>query len=209
MRRRCAGALPQAKELYLRDLPPQYTSAKHEEHLQRALKAFHATARGPSVPTYEARLKEVNASSPQRQQSSRCGPSPQECTAMWKAGRQLCDAISCTGRPCVGELHNPKEMPHNSQFRATLACSCGRSRSLVSYLYSRMSFRGQLFIFRSQRGDPFESETANGDFLDAACCRSLTRFALPPHRMSFFWVLENNAPLIHHHYTRHATTHTL
>ncbi|XP_057456166.1 uncharacterized protein LOC130747293 isoform X2 [Lotus japonicus] len=133
----CQRAIPAAKEIYLKDLPDCYPTSQHEDHLDKALHAFHSMVKGPSVQVFARKLEE-------------------ECTSIWKSGRQLCDAISLTGKPCMHQRHDvetsnsnigaspPSHKPHSSGYFFLHACACGRSRQL--------------------RPDPFDFESA-----DASC----------------------------------------
>ncbi|MBA0633329.1 hypothetical protein Godav_001948 [Gossypium davidsonii] len=127
----CERALPAAKDIYLKDLPACYPTSQHEAHLQKALHAFHSMVRGPAVELFAKKLEE-------------------ECTSMWKSGRQLCDAVSLTGKPCLHQRHDLQtdELPsgtlakrHSSGYVFLHACACGRTRRL--------------------RSDPFDFESAN------------------------------------------------
>jgi hypothetical protein len=80
------AALPIALEIYSRALPPQYTRAVHEARLAAAESHVRAFVVGPSREATLARLG-------------------RECLGVWQAGRQLCDAISLTGRPCAFRVH--------------------------------------------------------------------------------------------------------
>lgn len=130
----CQRAIPAAKEIYLKDLPACYPTPQHEAHLDKALHAFRSMVKGPAVELFAKRLEE-------------------ECTSIWKSERQLCDAVSLTGKPCMHQRHDvdasnsepgtsPK--PHSSGYFFLHACACGRSRQL--------------------RPDPFDFESA-----DASC----------------------------------------
>ncbi|RYR42949.1 uncharacterized protein [Arachis hypogaea] len=130
----CQKAIPTAKEIYLKDLPPCYPTSQHEAHLEKALHAFHAMVKGPAVQHFAKNLEE-------------------ECTSIWKSGRQLCDAVSLTGKPCMHQRHDVEignldsgdsHKPHSSGYFFLHACACGRSRQL--------------------RPDPFDFESA-----DAIC----------------------------------------
>ncbi|GMH12517.1 hypothetical protein Nepgr_014358 [Nepenthes gracilis] len=127
----CQRSLPAALEVYLKDLPDYYPTSQHEAHLEKALRAFHSMVRGTSVQQFMKMLED-------------------ECTSIWKSGRQLCDAISLTGQQCMHPRHdvekdglpsNVEGKPHSSGFVFLHACACGRSRRL--------------------RADPFDFETAN------------------------------------------------
>lgn len=130
----CEKSLPIAKELYLNELPSCYPTSQHEAHLERGLVAFKSMVKGPAVQIYMKKLKD-------------------ECTSIWSSGRQLCDAVSLTGKPCMHKRHSVGTddllstddiKPHSSGFVFLHACACGRSRQLQS--------------------DPFEFETANTTF---------------------------------------------
>lgn len=124
----CEKAFPVAKEVYLDDLPPCYPSFQHENHLKKALRALTSMVKGPAVQLYMKKLKD-------------------DCTSIWSSGRQLCDAVSLTGKPCMHQKHDIKTLstdeikPHSSGYVYLHACACGRSRRL--------------------RPDPFDFETAN------------------------------------------------
>lgn len=116
----CQRVIPAAKEIYLKDLPACYPTAQHEAHLDKALHAFRSMVKGPAVELFSKKLEE-------------------ECTSIWKSGRQLCDAVSLTGKPCMHQRHDvetsnsdlgtsPK--PHSSGYFFLNACACGRSRQL-------------------------------------------------------------------------------
>ncbi|KAG4167887.1 hypothetical protein ERO13_A13G223800v2 [Gossypium hirsutum] len=118
----CERALPAAKDIYLKDLPACYPTSQHEAHLQKALHAFHSMVRGPAVELFAKKLEE-------------------ECTSMWKSGRQLCDAVSLTGKPCLHRRHDLQTdelpsgtltKPHSSGYVFLHACACGRTRRLRS-----------------------------------------------------------------------------
>lgn len=146
----CQRALPSAKEVYLSDLPACYPTSKHEVQLEKALRAFCSMVKGPAVPLYMKQLEE-------------------ECTSIWSSGRQLCDAVSLTGKPCMHQRHDVETdglvsidvvKPHSSGFVFLKACACGRSRLLQS--------------------DPFDFETANitsSNFAD--CDKLLPSLQLP------------------------------
>eukprot|EP01018_Ginkgo_biloba_P020644 Gb_15944 [translate_table: standard] len=151
----CERALPAAKEVYMKGLPPCYPTALHKSQLEKALRAFRAMVRGPAVHLFPQKLKE-------------------DCEAIWKSGRQLCDAISLTGKPCVHETHDVTlasstesaesekavVKSHSSGFVFLHACACGRSRRL--------------------RNDPFDFESANVTFFHFPNCEDLLpSFSMP------------------------------
>ncbi|XP_023534099.1 uncharacterized protein LOC111795761 [Cucurbita pepo subsp. pepo] len=143
-------ALPAAKEVYLRDLPACYPTSQHEAHLEKALLAFHSMVKGPAVQHFAKRLEE-------------------ECKSIWNSGRQLCDAVSLTGKPCMHQRHSTEngdspseamQKTHSSGYVFLHACACGRSRRL--------------------RSDPFDFEAANVTFNRFADCDNfLPVFQLP------------------------------
>ncbi|KAL8501309.1 hypothetical protein ACS0TY_020742 [Phlomoides rotata] len=142
----CENAFPVAKEVYLDDLPSCYPSFQHEDHLKKALCALASMVKGPALQFYMKRLKD-------------------ECTSIWSSGRQLCDAVSLTGKPCIHQKHDIKSLstdeikPHSSGFVYLHACACGRSRRL--------------------RPDPFDFETANVVYNFAECDKLLPSVKLP------------------------------
>ncbi|XP_076919984.1 uncharacterized protein LOC143580973 [Bidens hawaiensis] len=121
----CQRALPVAKDVYLNGLPTCYPTSLHETHLVKALTFFKSMVKGPAVQHYLKKLED-------------------ECTSIWVSGRQLCDAVSLTGKPCIRQRHELTSQPHSSGFVFLHACACGRSRQL--------------------RLDPFDFETANVTF---------------------------------------------
>lgn len=127
----CERALPAAKEVYLNNLPACYPTSQHEAHLEKALHAFHSMVKGPAVQCFAKKLED-------------------ECTHIWKSGRQLCDAVSLTGKPCMHQRHDVQTdqpdleagaKPHSSGYVFLRACTCGRTRKL--------------------QADPFDFESAN------------------------------------------------
>ncbi|CAN4098946.1 unnamed protein product [Withania somnifera] len=147
---RCQKALPVAKETYLNELPPCYPTSQHKAHLERALRAFNSMVKGPAVQLYLQKLED-------------------ECTSIWTSGRQLCDAVSLTGKPCMHQRHDVESgslcssdeiKPHTSGYVFLHACACGRSRLL--------------------RPDPFDFEKANVTFNSMDCDKLLPAIQLPP-----------------------------
>lgn len=126
----CQRVLPAAKEIYLKGLPAFYPTRMHEVQLQKALRSFGSMVKGPAVRVFSKKLED-------------------ECRAIWESGRQQCDAVSLTGRPCKhrrhGDFFSSDAMEqHSSGYVFLHACSCGRSRRL--------------------RDDPFDFQTANVSF---------------------------------------------
>ncbi|KAK9158650.1 hypothetical protein Scep_005224 [Stephania cephalantha] len=139
----CQRALPAAKGVYLKDLPVCYPTTLHESQLQKALRAFNSMVKGPAVEIFRQKLED-------------------ECTGFWRSGRQLCDAVSLTGKPCMHQRHNvgvdgpvqgSEVKPHSSGFVFLHACSCGRLRRL--------------------RDDPFDFDSANITFNHFPDCDDL------------------------------------
>ncbi|KAK1364719.1 hypothetical protein POM88_040280 [Heracleum sosnowskyi] len=97
----------------------------HKAHLEKALGAFSSMVKGPAVQLYLKKLEE-------------------ECTSIWSSGRQLCDAVSLTGKSCMHQRHDvgscnqlaqDEIKPHSSGFVFLHACACGRLRRLCAYLF--------------------------------------------------------------------------
>ncbi|KAJ4806031.1 Protein SMG8 [Rhynchospora pubera] len=111
----CESALPVAREVYLRDLPPFYRTCTHKEHLTKALEAFRAAVKGPAVNAFMIKLEK-------------------DCNSIWENGRQQCDVSSLTGKPCMLQRHNMDDSvvkrQHCSGYFFLHACACGRSRTL-------------------------------------------------------------------------------
>ncbi|KAK9124117.1 hypothetical protein Sjap_013719 [Stephania japonica] len=139
----CQRALPAAKGVYLKDLPACYPTSLHELQLQKALRAFNSMVKGPAIEIFRQKLEH-------------------ECTGIWRSGRQLCDAVSLTGNPCMHQRHNvgvdgpvqgSEVKPHSSGFVFLHACACGRLRRL--------------------RDDPFDFDSANITFNHFPDCDDL------------------------------------
>ncbi|KAG2662674.1 uncharacterized protein LOC120650425 isoform X2 [Panicum virgatum] len=135
----CQRVLPAAKELYLKGLPAFYTTRMHEVQLQMALRSFCSMVKGPAVRLFSKKLED-------------------ECQTIWESGRQQCDAVSLTGRPCMHRRHvnfssSDAVEQHSSGYVFLHACACGRSRRL--------------------REDPFDFQTANVSFNCFANCEDL------------------------------------
>ncbi|CAD6248912.1 unnamed protein product [Miscanthus lutarioriparius] len=114
--------------------------------LQKALRSFGSMVKGPAVRVFSKKLED-------------------ECRAIWESGRQQCDAVSLTGRPCKHRRHgdfssSDAMKQHSSGYVFLHACACGRSRRL--------------------RDDPFDFETANVSFSCFQNCDDLLpTLALP------------------------------
>lgn len=146
----CQRALSAAKEVYLKDLPACYPTSQHEAHLVKALQSFKSMAKGPALKMFLQKLED-------------------ECLSVWKSGRQLCDAVSLTGKPCVHQRHNVESShltsetnakPHSSGYVFLHACACGRSRQL--------------------RDDPFDFASANIKFNCFPNCEKLLQLLQLP-----------------------------
>ncbi|KAF7823334.1 Protein SMG8 isoform A [Senna tora] len=149
----CQRVIPAAKEIYLKDLPACYPTSQHEAHLGKALHAFFSMVKGPAVQPFAKKLEE-------------------ECTLIWKSGRQLCDAVSLTGKPCMHQRHDVEtdnsdlgasSKAHSSGYFFLHACACGRSRQL--------------------RPDPFDFESADTSCL-SDCDKLLPTLKLPETKVT-------------------------
>ena len=80
------NVLPVALEIYARALPPQYTRQVHESRVSAAEAHIKLHVVGPARQATLARLR-------------------RECMSVWQAGRQMCGAVSLTGRPCAFRVH--------------------------------------------------------------------------------------------------------
>lgn len=147
----CQKALPAAKDIYLNELPACYPTSMHMIHMEKALHAFRSMVKGPAVELFVKKLED-------------------ECTAIWTCGRQLCDFISLTGKPCMHQRHGVASdgefsddgmvKPHSSGLVFLQACACGRSRELLS--------------------DPFDFGAANiTSKCFEKCCKLLPELQLP------------------------------
>jgi len=142
---RCSKVLPQAERAYQDGLPAHYTEQYHLDKLSEACEVFKQHARGPAQEKYLAQLET-------------------HCEKHWHQGRQMCEQRSCTGSPCIKQLHDIVErvdsqlptMPHSSQISMKSACNCGRTQT--------------------DRDDPFCHKEANYTFYElasAGCCNKL------------------------------------
>ncbi|XP_043230940.1 protein SMG8-like isoform X2 [Amphibalanus amphitrite] len=157
---RCAKVLPMAVSAYQEGLPARYSLDFHNRKLLSAMAVFRLHARGPCCGQYLARLEE-------------------ECGRLWRQGRQICEALSLTGNPCINPVHRlpgqPEdeddlehrrpEMDHCSGVRYLSTCNCGRRQR--------------------QRDDPFTVRRANYEFYAAlaeSCCGGLQQHEFPVFR---------------------------
>ncbi|CAO3691432.1 unnamed protein product [Umbelopsis ramanniana] len=150
----CAESMHKSVDAYSKELPPYYTEQYHYLKRDIALNMYELFAQGPCYNEYKARLLD-------------------ECDAIWKKGRQKCEARSLTGRECClkrGHEHQKIDhqdtseddqdgevsgrIPsgaHNSGYRPLHACNCGKSQRI--------------------REDPFTLQSANiGFFQSFTCC---------------------------------------
>jgi hypothetical protein len=81
--------------------------------MTRVVSAFRSKATGSARPRFEAQLRT-------------------ECMHIWQNGRQLCDACSLTGQPCILRKHG-SDTPHTSGVQSRRSCSCG---TLDLHMYS-------------------------------------------------------------------------
>ncbi|CAG8613753.1 4507_t:CDS:2, partial [Acaulospora morrowiae] len=144
----CAQVLRKAIDIYLSESPTYYNKQYHEIKLERALRFYMPSARGPCIQSYAEKLKE-------------------ECRNIWERGRQKCEKRSLSGHECVLGLNHDSEnidsggkyggvkkiAKHRSSFRSLHACNCGRSRK--------------------ERDDPFDLIDANVNFFQFPnCCNA-------------------------------------
>ncbi|KAJ6937719.1 hypothetical protein NC652_012123 [Populus alba x Populus x berolinensis] len=74
--------------MYLKGLPVCDPTAQHEANLEKAMRVFLSMVRGPAVLQFAKKLED-------------------ECSiSIWKSGRQLCDAVSLTGKQCTHQRHS-------------------------------------------------------------------------------------------------------
>lgn len=81
--------------------------------LAQAKRIFSQHARGPACEKYIKQLEE-------------------DCVRVWKAGRQLCEAISLTGNPCVNEVGIKSELYMTYHFLPDCTLSLQLHRLLES-----------------------------------------------------------------------------
>lgn len=74
------------------------------------------------------------------------------CYELWWKDHQRCEAVSVTGHNCKHGDHEGTQIPHNSGYRFTSSCNCGRKQMA--------------------RNDPFTLKEANYDFYRQGftCC---------------------------------------
>ncbi|KAL8159416.1 LOW QUALITY PROTEIN: hypothetical protein V2J09_000953 [Rumex salicifolius] len=93
----CQRVLPAAMDVYMKDLPALYPTSQHEAHLEKALRFYQSKVKGPSLIQFMKKMED-------------------DCTSIWKSGRQLCDAVSLTGKPCMHQKHDNEEKQHCSGY---------------------------------------------------------------------------------------------
>lgn len=160
---------PLALAVYTKALPPCYPTLLHQSHLEKALRMFQAMVRGPAVALYTTKLKG-------------------ECEAIWKSGRQLCDAVSLTGRPCIHKVHDVLE-----DFAGALLSDKFEAKSSEIKVNEKLNLSdksdgkhakphssGLVFLHacacgrsRRLREDPFDYESANVTFFQFPNCEDL------------------------------------
>ena len=154
----CRRAYKSSRNMYLLDLPEMYPFSLHLQHIKIAMKIFRQQSIGPLQEYY-------------------CKQLYFEFNEIWKNGRQSCDQISLTGRPCCRPIHNGKNINlfatkknqsakfaeerhkkfgqdpqgHFSGFSSSHACNCGRTIS--------------------KREDPFDLFDANIYYFQKSCCK--------------------------------------
>lgn len=172
----CKRVLPSALEVYLKGLPPCYPTSLHKAHLEKAVRAFCSMVRGPAVPMFVAKLRH-------------------ECETVWRSGRQLCDARSLTGRPCIHQVHEVSEgvivgmMKSTSRRDAQVkeqenvkSISTAKESSAHKPHSSGVFFLHACACGRSRklREDPFDFGSANVTFSQFPNCENmLPTFTLP------------------------------
>eukprot|EP00250_Pteridium_aquilinum_P006414 c16350_g1_i1 orf=633-4841(-) len=161
----CKRMFPSALAVYTKALPPCYPTLVHQSHLEKALHMFVRVVRGPAVPEFTNRLKD-------------------ECEAVWKSGRQLCDAVSLTGRPCIHKVHDVSQGSSDTLFEAkSLEARSNEQFNLPGKAVSghaKPHSSGLVFLHacacgrsRKLREDPFDFESANTGFFQFSNCEDL------------------------------------
>nr|CAG4651668.1 EOG090X02WG [Triops cancriformis] len=121
------------------------------EKLTAACAMFASQARGPATDRWLTSLQE-------------------ECDEVWASGRQVCEAPSLTGKPCIQPQHrtHPDQsgslpvLPHSSGYRMVSACNCGSKQG--------------------NRDDPFDVKSANFTFyyyMNEECCHRFQAVNFP------------------------------
>ncbi|XP_055641319.1 nonsense-mediated mRNA decay factor SMG8 [Toxorhynchites rutilus septentrionalis] len=106
----CEHGLELAMVNYKEMLPHHYSATFHEKKYQQAHEMYMQYARGPSVETYEKRLKAY-------------------CDSIWLNGRQQCEYPSLRGNPCILGKHKANDATdHSSGVVFVSACNCGRTQ---------------------------------------------------------------------------------
>ncbi|GAX83369.1 hypothetical protein CEUSTIGMA_g10794.t1 [Chlamydomonas eustigma] len=116
-------AVQAASKAYLMGLPQRYSTKAHRAALYRAQHLLSGWARGPAKGQASRQLKEV-------------------CETLWRQGRQQCEAVSVTGRPCIleaghnanGSLRDGREgqgVSHQSGFLVTRSTVTGKIQKTI------------------------------------------------------------------------------
>jgi len=150
----CERVIPGCHKIYQDRLPTVYSEKLHKARMKKAADYLKSNSVGPCQPAYVENLEKI-------------------LKTYWEDGRQACNAVSLTGRPCVYRLHSlpgQKSLPcakgdegatakhHSTGFNNRHACSCGKTQY--------------------QRGDPFDLEEANERFYKRDCCRQYVSYNL-------------------------------
>ncbi|CAN6460556.1 unnamed protein product [Victoria cruziana] len=156
----CQKALPAAIQVYMEGLPPCYPTTVHEDHLEKALRAFLSMVKGSAVQMFNEKLKE-------------------ECNSIWKSGRQLCDATSLTGRRCMHQKHSV-ELKGPTSLVSQNSSTCDLDSDAKSDASVKKHCSGYVFLHacacgrsRRIREDPFDFESANIAFNHFPDCENM------------------------------------
>ncbi|KAH7292106.1 hypothetical protein KP509_29G051800 [Ceratopteris richardii] len=174
----CKRMFPSVVAMYTNSLPPCYPTIIHQSHLEKALHYLKAMVKGPAVDLFAAKLKA-------------------ECEGIWKPGRQLCDAVSLTGRPCIHKVHDLPSGSITDMDEAKTSKETGRSegQNELSSSHPKPHSSGVVFLHacacgrsRRLREDPFDFEIANVKFFHFPVCEDLLPSMVIPD-------CESNKPL--------------
>lgn len=139
----CRIEVTHAVSHYRAQVPELYRSDQHNLALKAASQMFRESACGPALP---AALKKM----------------AEECTDIWKTGRQLCEATSATGARCALPVHLfPGEAPDNVTGRG----ECQPCRTSVVMV--RTCACGSTL---KEIDEPFTLAQANEYFVEEDCC---------------------------------------
>jgi len=138
--RTCERFMSGCHKIYQDRLPQVYTEKLHNERLKLASDYLKSNSVGPCQQVYLESLEKT-------------------LKAFWEDGRQACNAVSLTGRPCIYRLHAlpgrgngaAEGKYHSTGFNNKHVCACGKTQY--------------------QRNDPFDLDEANHNFYMRDCCR--------------------------------------